>query len=259
VSPVEVHATAEGPADAPVLVFSNSLGATLEMWDPQAAALQDRFRVVRYDIRGHGRSPVGPGPITLADLASDVVALLDRLGVARAHFCGLSLGGMTGMYLATHHPDRIDRLVLCCTSAYLPPPEGWLERAATVRAEGTGAVAPTVVGRWFTPQFATDHPAVVDAMLRMIASTPPEGYAVCCEAIASMDQRGDLSRIQAPTLVVAGEEDPATPPDHARVITGAIPGARLELLSPAAHLANVEQPQAVTRLLVEHLDGTAAG
>ncbi|WP_324278088.1 3-oxoadipate enol-lactonase [Blastococcus brunescens] len=213
---VEVSATETGPADAPVVVLSNSLGATRAMWDPQVPALAERFRVITYDTRGHGRSPVPHGPYSLDDLVDDVVALLDRLGVGRAHVAGLSLGGMTGMRLAAREPDRVDRLVLLCTAALLGPRQNWQDRARTARAEGTGVLAPVVVGRWFTPGFAAAEPATVARMEAMIAAQPGEGYAGCCEAIADMDLRADLPTISAPTLVISGREDPATPRSTSR-------------------------------------------
>ena len=252
-SAVDVQALAEGPEDAPVLVLSPSLGSTWEMWDAQAGVLAVRFRVLRYDPRGHGRSPVPPAPYEIADLADDVVRLLDRHDVETAHFCGLSLGGMTGMALAAAHPERVARLVLCCTSARLGPPEAWAERAATVRREGTGAIAEAVVSRWVTPGFAVEHPDLVRRLRAMVAATPDGGYAACCGAIERMDLREALPRIGAPTLVVAGREDPATPPEQAQRIAEGIPGARVEVLSPAAHLANVEQPDALTALILTHL------
>ncbi|TYB39700.1 3-oxoadipate enol-lactonase [Micromonospora sp. AP08] len=253
--PVDVHAVVEGPEGAPVVVLSPSLGSTHAMWEPQAVSLRDRFRVVRYDHRGHGESPVPPGPYELADLGADVLRLLDRLEVQAAHFCGLSLGGMTGMWLAAHAPERVRRLVLCCTSARLGPPEFWAERADLVRREGTAAVADGVVTRWFTPGWVRSHPEVVRDMQAMVAATPAEGYASCCSAIRRMDLTDALPRIRAKTLVIAGYEDPSTPPEHSHAIAEGIRDARLEVLSPAAHLANVEQPEALTRLLVEHLLG----
>ena len=258
-STVDVHAVVEGPTAGPVVVFSNSLGATLGMWDAPAAALRDRFRVVRYDTRGHGASPVPPGPYDIADLGADVVRLLDRLGVDRVAFVGLSLGGMTGMWLAANFPERVDRLVLCCTSAQLGPAAGWRDRAATVRAEGSAAVAGAVVGRWLTPAFAAAHPGTVAQLQAMIAATPAEGYAACCGAIARMDLRGVLDRITAPTLVIAGEQDPATPPQHAHTIVSAVAGSRLAMLSPAAHLATAEQPDRMTQLIAEHLGAARSG
>ena len=251
---VEVHAVEDGPADAPVVLLAGSLGSSLEMWDPQVAALSARFRVVRYDARGHGRSPVPPGPYVIDDLVDDAVALLDRLGVERAHVVGLSLGGMTAMRLAAREPDRVDRIALLCTSAKFASPEPWAERARTVRAQGTAAIADAVVARWFTDRLREQSPALVERMRDMVASTPAEGYASCCAAIETMDLRADLGRISAPVLAIAGADDPATPPEHLAAIVDAVPGARLLVLPQAAHLANVEQSVAVDAALLAHLD-----
>jgi 3-oxoadipate enol-lactonase len=175
-STVEAHHLQEGPEEAPVLVLSNSLGTTLEMWDEQAPALSERFRLLRYDHRGHGGSPVPPGPYKIEDLGRDVIALLDRLGVERFSFCGLSLGGMVGMWLASEAPERVERLVVCCTSARFAP-DTFDSRARTVRANGVGAIADTVVERWFTPAFREGRPQVVEWARRMLLETPAEGYA----------------------------------------------------------------------------------
>jgi 3-oxoadipate enol-lactonase len=257
-TPVDVHVEVDGPAEAPALVLSGSLGSTLSAWDPQVAALRDRFRLIRYDHRGHGRSPVPPGPYRIEDLTGDVLALLDRLGVPRAHFCGLSMGGMVGMRLAATAPDRVDRLVLCGTSALLGPPEQWAQRAAAVRAGGTASIAATVVGRWLTPPFAAAHPELVERLQAMVAGIPDDGYAACCGAIEHMDLRPLLGQVRAPTLVIVGAADPATPPEHGARIVAGIPGARMVVLDGAAHLANAEQPDAVTGLLLDHLTGPAA-
>jgi 3-oxoadipate enol-lactonase len=262
--PVEVHYVvdaAPGVADdAPVVVLSNSLGSTCAMWDRQVAELSRSFRVVRYDTRGHGKSPVPAGPYVIDDLVVDVVALLDRLGIQRAHFVGLSLGGMTGLRLAALHPERVDRLAVLCTSALLGPAQGWLDRAATVREHGTAAVAEVVVARWYTPSFAVSQPARVLAAQQMVAATPAEGYASCCEVIAAMDLTRDLPRISAPTLAIAGAQDPATPPDHLERIASGVRDGRLLVLAQTAHLANDEQPQAVTTALLDHLgDPRSAG
>ena len=250
---VDVHFVEAGPADAPVVLMAGSLGSSLEMWDPQVAALSARCRVVRYDARGHGRSPVPPGPYVIDDLVDDAVALLDRLGVARAHVVGLSLGGMTAMRLAAREPDRVDRVALLCTSAKFASPEPWAERARTVRAEGTAAIADAVVARWFTPALSERDPALVARMRQMVASTSAEGYASCCAAIQVMDLREDLGRICAPVLAIAGADDPATPPDQLAAIVDGVPGARLLVLLQAAHLANVEQAVAVDAALLAHL------
>ena len=196
-----------------------------------------------------------PGPYEIADLGGDAIALLDRLGIERASYCGLSIGGMVGLWLGIHAPERIDRLVLSCTSAHMPPASAWAERAAAVRAAGTPeVVADTVVGRWLTPGFAAAHPQARARLRAMLCATDAEGYAACCGAIERMDLRPDLERIAAPTLVISGAEDAATPPEHQRLIAQAITGARHEILSPAAHVAAVEQAAAVNDLILEHLE-----
>ncbi|RKT87925.1 3-oxoadipate enol-lactonase [Saccharopolyspora antimicrobica] len=240
-----------GPDGAPVVVLSNSLGTDLTLWDAQVPALAQEFQVLRYDQRGHGATPGKPGPYSLKQLGGDVLALLDVLGIRKAHFAGVSLGGMTGMWLAEHAPERVDRLALICTSAELGPASAWRERAALVREKGTAAMVEPSLPKWFTPALA-GREDVVAKFGGMLAAADAEGYAGCCEAIADMDLLDGLGRISAPTLVIAGAEDPATPPAHAEQIAAAVAGARLEVLSPAAHLANAEQPEAVNRLLLEH-------
>jgi 3-oxoadipate enol-lactonase len=225
----------------------------MRIWDAQAVELARTRRVLRYDTRGHGRSPVPPPPYDLADLGGDVIALLDRYGVERASLCGVSLGGMVSMWLAAHAPDRVDRLVLCSTSALFGPPEIWAERAALVRRSGMEAVAGAVIARWFTPTFAVARPDVIAATRAELLATPAEGYAACCGAIERMDLRADLSSIRAPTLVIAARDDPSTPPQHAEVIAAGIPGARLVVLERGAHLVNVETPEVVTEVILEHL------
>jgi 3-oxoadipate enol-lactonase len=252
---VALHHAAAGPEDGHVVLMGGSLGTTLDVWDAQAGPLAERFRVVRYDHRGHGGSPAPPGPYSIADLGGDVLALLDTLGVERASHCGLSIGGMIGIWLAAHAPERIDRLVSICTAAHLPPPEAWAERAAQVEGAGsTEVVADSVLARWLTPEFARAHPEARESLRAMLVSTSPEAYAGCCRAIERMDLRADLPRIRAPTLVVAGAQDPSTPPEHGEAIAAAVPSARFELLSPSAHLAAVERADDVTRLIREHLD-----
>jgi 3-oxoadipate enol-lactonase len=252
---VEVPHRIDGVDDAPPLVLSNSLGSTSEMWEPQIPALAQRFRVIRYEHRGHDDAPVPPEPYDLDDLGGDVVALLDRLGVERTDFCGLSLGGMVGMWLGINAPERIGRLVLLCTSPMLSREHDWALRARTVREQGTAGVAEGVVERWFTPAYADANPEVVARMRAMVTETPAEGYAACCGAIERMDLVPQLGSIRAPTLVIAGTDDPATPPAHAEIIAEHIPGCRMELV-PAAHLANYERPVEVTRLILSHLEAT---
>jgi 3-oxoadipate enol-lactonase len=256
VSAVDVHHVVTGREDAPVVVLSNSLGSTMSMWDPQADELARHFQVVRYDTRGHGGSPVPDGPYDIDDLADDVVALLDRLDVESAHVVGLSLGGMTGMRLAARDPERVDRLVVLCTGAQLAPTSAWTDRAATVRDRGTGAVAEAVVQRWFTPAHLASHPEVRAASEAVVAGTPAEGYAGCCEAIATMDLRADLASIAAPTLAVAGADDPATPPPHLEAIAAGVQDGRCLVVRDAAHLANAQQPGTITPAIIQHLTDT---
>ena len=233
-----------------MLVLSNSLGTDMGMWDDQLPALADRFRVLRYDQRGHGRSPAPPGPYTVGELGGDVLDLMDRLGLERVSFCGVSMGGMTGMWLAINAPDRLDRLALCCTSAHLPPREMWTERAATVRAHGIEPVVDSQLERWFTPSAGPD---LVDRTRRALLATPPEGYAGCCEAIGSHDLRSELGAIRAPTLVLSAPDDPATPPEHGRVVADAVEGARFVVLERGRHLAAAEEPERFAQALLAHL------
>jgi 3-oxoadipate enol-lactonase len=256
VTAVEVSHTVAGPEDAPVVVLSNSLGATRAMWDPQLPALAERYRVVSYDTRGHGASPAPAGPYTLDDLVDDVLALLDRVGAERAHVVGLSLGGMTALRLAAREPQRVHRLAVLCSSAKTEP-QGFLDRAAAVRADGTAPIAEAVVSRWLTPPYAAGHPDLVARLQAMIVGCDDEGYAACAEVVAGVDLRDDLGRITAPTLVVSGAEDQALPPAHQQAIADGIGGAELLTVSPGAHLANLEQPLQVSGALLGHLD--AAG
>ncbi len=249
---VQLHYVEDGPADAPALLLGSALGMTGAMWQPQVSTLATRFRVIRFDHRGHGKSPVPPGPYTIDDLGRDVLALLDKLHLPRAHIGGLSLGGMVGMWLAAHAPSRVDRLVLLCTSALLGPPSNWSARAQLVLSDGMPAVADAVSARWFTPSFAQAHPAVVGWARSMLLAAPVSGYAACCSAIETMDLTGDLDGIQAPTLAIAGSFDEATPPSHLSLIASAIPGARWETV-PAAHLANIELPSLVGELMIDFL------
>jgi 3-oxoadipate enol-lactonase len=250
---VELHHRFDGPEDAPVVLLSNSLGTALDMWDDHVPGLAARFRVLRYDLRGHGRSPVVEGSCTIDDLGRDVLALLDRLEIERASVGGVSLGGMTAMWLGIHAPERVDRLALCCISAHLPPPESWHERAAAVRAGGMEAVVDAVLERWFTP---AARERGIDAVVRTRASllaTEPEGYAACCAAIADLDLRAELPGIAAPTLVVVAADDPSTPPAHGAAVAEAVPGARLVMLPDARHLVAVERPADVAGPVLDHL------
>lgn len=242
----------EVTGDGPPLVLSNSLGATLAMWNPQMNTLSKHFRVIRYDTRGHGGSETPDGPYSIEDVGRDVLDLLDELELERAHFAGLSLGGMTGQWLAINAPERIERLVLLCTSANMGPPQMWIDRAKLVREQGTEAIVDGTLERWFTDEYRAKHP--LKSLREMFVGIDDEGYANCCAIIEKLDLRDGLPHIKAPTLVIAGAQDPATPPDdHGAVIAGAVPRARFEVLAPAAHLANVERAGDVNQLILEHL------
>jgi 3-oxoadipate enol-lactonase / 4-carboxymuconolactone decarboxylase len=242
----------DGPQGAPTLVLLHSVGTTNDMWTPCMGVLAEHFRVVRIEARGHGDSPASPHGAQIADLGADVLAVLGELRLGRVNVAGLSLGGMTAMWLAIHHPERVGRLALLCTSAYLPPAQGWLDRAATVRTDGMAAIADAVVAGWITPPLAARDPALVARLRGMLTGVDSESYAQCCEAIAGLDLRADLARIAAPTVVVAGEDDPAIPPTHSRAIADGIAGARLEIITPAAHVATYEQPGRIAALLLDH-------
>jgi 3-oxoadipate enol-lactonase len=248
----------DGPADAPVVVLSNSLGTTLQMWEPQVPALSEQFAVLRYDHPGHGRSRDSAPARSVETLARGVLDILDEHGIGRVSFCGLSLGGAVGMWLAINAPERIERLALACTSARFGLRENWLARAATVRAHGVEAVADAVLELWFTPRTHEEAPALVSAYRAMMISAEREGYAGCCEALADWDPGDELAAIRAPTLVLAGSEDPATPPAQGESIARRIPGARLSVLDGAGHLANLERADVFSRLLLEHLTARPA-
>jgi 3-oxoadipate enol-lactonase len=242
-----------GPEGAPVLVLSSSLGTTQELWERQLPVLVERFRVLTYDHPGHGSSSLPAQPCTVESLAQELLALLDELGLDRISLCGVSLGGMVGMTLAVAAPERVERLVLACTSAYLGPPDGWSERARIVRADGMEAIADAVVARWFTAELAREQPETVSRFRAGLVATPPEGYARCCEALGAWDARERISAIGAPALVVAGADDRATPVEHAELLASGISGARLVTLERAAHLANVERAEEFTEAVLEHL------
>ena len=252
-APIDVNYREDGPPGAPVLILSHALGLSMAMWDPQVAPLSRAFRVVRYDHRGHGGSPVPAGRYRIEDLGRDVLRLLDRLALERVAFCGLSLGGMVGIWLAANAPERVDRLVVCCAAARMPRPNDYAERAKLVRAQGMDAIADRVIGRWFTPAFLTRRPDAVAGIKALLLATPPEGYAATCEALAAMDLLDDLPRIVASTRVIAAAEDQSTPPEQSQEIARRIPGAELVVIPDAAHLANVEQPEAITDQILDHV------
>ena len=248
-----IHCRVDGAEGAPVLVFSNSLGADLSMWNDQVDALASRFRVVRYNTRGHGSSTATPGPYTVDRLGRDVVGLLDGLGIEQAHFCGLSLGGLTGMWLGVHASRRVRRLVLANTAARIGPPENWNARIDRVRAAGMAAISQAVVERWFTAPYLSAHPQRAMAMREMMERMSPEGYVACCAAVRDADLREAVAEIEAPTLVITGAHDIATPPIEGRYLVDRIEGAAYVELA-AAHISNIEAATAFTDVLLAFLD-----
>jgi 3-oxoadipate enol-lactonase len=234
-------------------VLGSSLGTTGAMWDDNVPALSERFRLLRYDTRGHGGSPAPEGPYSMDELGADVLALLDRLELERVSFCGLSIGGMIGMWCASEQPQRFDRLVLCCTVPHFPPPELWNERIETVRAQGIEPMVEPALGRWLPPDVRAARPEAEEHLRALIRSTPAEGYAGCCEAIRDMDLRDRLAAIEAPTLVLAGSQDPSTPAEKVRAIADAVAGARYVELEGAAHIANISRPEEFSRAVLDHL------
>lgn len=250
---VKLHYRFDGDESLPVLVLSNSLGTSLDMWQPQIPALTQRFRVLRYDTRGHGQSSVTEGPYSIAQLGGDVIALLDHLGLQRVHFCGLSMGGITGMWLGVHHGDRLDKLILCNTAAYIGPPENWTNRAAAVERDGVASIAAAVVDKWLTPDFAAQQADLVQTLRTMLGATDARGYAANCRAVRDSDLRNDVQRIATPTLVIAGTGDIPTPPADGRYLAETIPGARYVELY-AAHLSNLQQVEGFNQAVLEFLD-----
>ncbi len=247
-----------GPDDAAPVLFSNSLGTALEMWDSVIARIAPYYRCIRYDTRGHGRSQVKGDRASMDDLAADAAGLLDALGIAKAHIVGLSIGGMTAQALALAFPHKVNTLALLATTAHLPPAQAWEERAALVLNEGTKTLVEATRERWFTDGFRHENPAAVERVLARFAATPSEGYAACCRAIADMDFRNRLAEITAPALIIAGEQDPATPPSMSEELHAGLIASALHVLSPAAHLLAVERPEEVSRLLLDFLPKSTA-
>jgi 3-oxoadipate enol-lactonase len=252
VDDVRLHYRIDGDPTRPCVVLSNSLGTDLSMWEPQAAALARDFHVLRYDTRGHGRSGRGTAPVTLERLGRDVVGLLDVLAVSRAHFCGISMGGMTGLWLGIHQPQRFGKLVLANTAARIGTPEGWQARARQVRRDGMGGVADGAAGRWFTPAFIEREPHLVARMIGRLREQDAEGYAACCDALADADLRAGVGSIAVPTLVIAGEHDPVTTVDDGAWLAGTLSDAKLAVV-PASHISNLEAAAAFTEAVQSFL------
>jgi 3-oxoadipate enol-lactonase len=252
--PVALHHTDEGPPDAPPVLLGGALGTTTDLFDHLASSLRGRRRVVRFDHRGHGSSPAPPGPYTASDLAGDVVALADRLGIERFGYVGLSIGGAVGLTLALEHGDRLDALVLACTAPRFGTPETWRERAGAVRANGLAPLVPATVERWFTEEFRAAHPDVVEQVMSRFLANPVEGYAACCDANATYDVTDRLGGVAVPTRVVVAEKDTGAPPDVGASMAEAIPAADLVRIDRAAHLANLARPDVFDAAVGEHLD-----
>lgn len=246
-----IHYLLEGPASAPVLVFSNSLGTDSSMWDPQAQALGGKFRILRYDTRGHGNSSVTAGPYSIEQLARDVLALLDELHLDRVHFCGLSMGGMIGMWLGANAPARLHRLALCSTAAKIGTPEMWDSRIETVLKQGMNFIAPGVMERWFTAGFRGKQLKTVGGVRKMVEGTNPEGYVACCAAVRDFDFRERLQNIRVPVLVMSGTHDPATTISDGRFLADRIPNSCFVELN-AAHLSNIEDRASFNTHVARH-------
>jgi 3-oxoadipate enol-lactonase/4-carboxymuconolactone decarboxylase len=243
-----------GREDGPLLVLSNSLGTTVEMWDGIVKILAPSFRILRYDTRGHGRSPAAPSPLTVKQLADDLAALLNALKIDNAHIAGLSLGGMTAQALAIHHPHKVKSLMLMATGPFLPPAENWNARAKTVREQGLASIVDTVLTRWFTPAYFDTHAHRIAYYRSRFLTNDPEGYALCCEAIRDMDLRPQLASITAPTLVIAGADDPVTPVSMANELADAIAGSRAGVIAHASHLLAIEQPDETAALMRQFIE-----
>jgi 3-oxoadipate enol-lactonase len=224
-------------------MLSNSLGCTLQMWEPQMRALTQVFRVIRYDRRGHGKSGVPPGPYSVERFGRDVLAILDDLNIEKVHWCGLSMGGMVGQWLGANAPERLGKIVLSNTSCHYPDPSFWEARIEAVKEGGLASIADTVIGGWLTQDFRERQPDIAASMKAMLTATPVEGYIASCQALARLDLRDDLPKIKSPTLVIAGRYDKSTPIAMAEAIRSKIPGASMTILD-AAHISNVEAPLA---------------
>jgi 3-oxoadipate enol-lactonase len=247
-----LNVSVEGRESGPTIMLSNSLGTTMQMWEPQMAALAKLFRVIRYDRRGHGKSGAPAGPYSMERFGKDVLAILDDLNIEKVHWCGVSMGGMVGQWLGANAPQRVGKLILANTACYYPDPTNWLNRIKAVNEGGLAAIADGVIAAWLTADFREREPQITTRMKQMLVATPVQGYIACCEALSTLDQRDLLPRITAPTLVIAGRHDMSTPVEAGEFIRSRIPGASMTLLD-AAHISNVEQPHDFTEAVVGFL------
>ncbi|MDK9704532.1 MAG: 3-oxoadipate enol-lactonase [Sulfuritalea sp.] len=255
VNDIDVRYRVEG--SGPWVTLSHSLTCDLTMWDEIAVSLASTFTVLRYDTRGHGGTTAPGGAYSFEQLSADVTGLLDALNIERTHFVGLSMGGMIGQHLALRAPERLDTLVIASSTSRIPPEASplWDERLAIARAQGCAGLVEGTLGRWFTPEFRAAQPATMRRIGKLIAATPVAGYAGCVAAIRGLDITARIGAIRAPTLVVAGAQDPGTPPAMSEVIASSIPGARLEVIPSASHLSCIEQPEIFRRLVADFLKG----
>ena len=247
-----IHVEVEGSKSAPALMLSNSLGTNLHMWDDQAAEFAKRFRLIRYDRRGHGGSGAPPGPYSMQRFGRDVLAVLDALGIEKTNWCGLSMGGMVGQWLGANAPERIDKLILSNTNYYYADKAGWDDRIKFVREKGLAQLVDPNMERWFTKEFRAKAPQTLARMKEIFLTTNLGGYIACCEAIRDMDFRASNATITAPTLVIVGSKDPATPPAAGEAIAREIKGAKLAALD-AAHMSNMEQPRLYSEIVIDFL------
>jgi 3-oxoadipate enol-lactonase len=252
---VRINVEADPENGKPTLIFSNSLGCDLHMWDPQVAPFRERFRLIRYDSRGLGKSDAPKGPYTIERLGRDVLAILDHFGVKQTNYVGLSQGGMIGQWLGVNAPGRLTRLALCNTAARVPEPSAFSDRAAAVRKNGVAPLIDGILARWFMEGFRQSHAGALAPIRATLAASDPEGYAACCEAIAGMDETATIKRIKTPTLVLVGDGDPATPPSSAEYIQGQIAGSKLVVIKNAAHITNIEQTAQFNKAVLEFLTG----
>jgi 3-oxoadipate enol-lactonase len=248
-----IYVQVEGREDAPALMLSNSLGTNLSMWDDQVDEFAKHFRVIRYDRRGHGQSAVPPGPYSMERFGRDVIAVLDALGIEKTNWCGLSMGGMVGQWLGANAPERIEKLILSNTNLHYAEKAFWNDRIKAVKEKGLEPLVEPNMQRWFTEGFRASAPAEMARMKEMFLATSPLGYVASCEAIRDMDFTASNPRITAPTLVIVGKQDPATPPAAGEAIAKQIKGAKVAALD-AAHIANIEQPKAYTETVLNFLN-----
>ena len=248
----EINYQTFGDASQPAIIFSNSLGTQFNMWQPQISFFEKKFYVICYDTRGHGASSAPQGPYSIEQLGTDVVHLLDHLNIEKASFCGISMGGLTGQWLAIHHPERFNHVIVCNTAAKIGQEQAWNDRAQLVREQGLKPIAETAASRWFTEPFIRSNTAIVESLSNDLGAGSPEGYASCCEALAKADLRADLKTITVPVLIIAGQQDPVTTVADAQYLVNQIPNSQLIEIN-ASHISNIEQPKAFNQAIFSFL------